>query len=129
MWVWTVQVHLFADVYSKHYCTSWLNLWMQRNHRYRGPAISYMRINLHVVQGSTVLVISKLMLVARSSLSSPPSFWEIVGEMTGKFKIFILWVLYSQYFVCCLYFILENLYFKNFMTYILKNVKKSLRLR
>lgn len=104
-------------------------IWMQRNHRYRRPAISYMRINLHVVQGSAVLVISKLMLAAMSSPSSPPSFWEIVGGMTEKFKMFILWLLYSQYFVCCLCFILENLYFKNFMTYILKNVKKSLRLR
>lgn len=69
-------------------------IWMQRNHRYRRPAISYMRINLHVVQGSAVLVISKLMLAAMSSPSSPPSFWEIVGGMTGKFKMFIFYDYY-----------------------------------
>uniref|UniRef100_A0A8C0DV44 SPT20 homolog, SAGA complex component n=1 Tax=Balaenoptera musculus TaxID=9771 RepID=A0A8C0DV44_BALMU len=44
---------------------------MQRNPGYRGPTTSYTRINPCVVQGSTVLEISRLMLATISSPTSP----------------------------------------------------------
>ena len=63
MWNWTVQLHLtgrcFSIVNSRILHSRWLDeSTVRRNHGYGGLA-SYMRINFHVIQGSSVVHFQK----------------------------------------------------------------------
>ena len=58
MWVWSVQVHLYAEFLKIENMVESTDAepWIQRNHGYGGPTMNYTQIKLlPVVQWSTVM--------------------------------------------------------------------------